>query len=347
MQTFVSHSIPFKDVLRDLSQGMNTKYRRSCNEYILKIPSKIGKGSIRGINFDEGIGLMIYDCLFKEETEIQFIINEVHPLKFMFCEKGSFTHRFENSNKENKIETLDNIIVASDKNRGHILKFPKNKRIKLNNLEIDRRQFYHLKKCEVRKMKPNLRALFEDIDGLNMFHHQGSYSLKTANIFDKINSFDGPSFVRDLYIHSKTYQIFYVRILEFVDDLSPVENRSILLKREVGMIHKAVKLIESGFLNSRTIANLSLEIGLNQMKLQNGFKEAFNKTINEYLQEFRLKEAVSLIQNTDLSFSEISNRLGINSKSYFSKIVKEEYGMTPTEIRKSRTMANTIKETSV
>jgi len=94
MHKIISHSIPFREVLNDLSKELETTYTQSCEEYTLKIPSKFGTGSIKGINFKEGLGLLIYNCKFHEDLEIHFIVNEVHPLKFLFCEEGGFSHHF-------------------------------------------------------------------------------------------------------------------------------------------------------------------------------------------------------------------------------------------------------------
>ena len=39
--------------------------------------------------------------------------------------------------------------------------------------------------------------------------------------------------------------------------------------------------------------------------------------------------AKELLLNTDLNITEITYKIGINSRSYFSKLFKEKYGMSP------------------
>ena len=47
-----------------------------------------------------------------------------------------------------------------------------------------------------------------------------------------------------------------------------------------------------------------------------------------------VEKAVELLSSTDLSVEEISARLGFCSSAYFRKIVKEQTGKTPTQLRK-------------
>lgn len=44
MRTIISRSIPFKDVMSDLSKEMKTDYSETCKEYSLELPPHIGKG---------------------------------------------------------------------------------------------------------------------------------------------------------------------------------------------------------------------------------------------------------------------------------------------------------------
>lgn len=334
MQTFISRSIPFKKVIQDLAKEFNTTYIQDCQEYTLHIPPHLGEGSIKGVNYDEGVGLMRYDCLFKEDTEIHFIVNQVHPLKFMFCEKGTLSHRFQDEIEEHVIDELENIIIASSGFRGHVLKFKANERLKIDNLEIDRARFYQFRSCEIRKLRGSLRNLFEDMKATKIFYYQGSYSLQTSDVFDRINNFRGDSFLRDLFIHSQLYLIFYIQVLEYKESLMPDTKRSLLLKREINLINEASKAINSNLNQFKSVRNLSRQVGTNINKLQNGFKEMYGMTVNQYVNERRLIECIILIRNTDLTISEIADRIGIRSKSYLSKIFKKKYGITPSEVRK-------------
>lgn len=64
------------------------------------------------------------------------------------------------------------------------------------------------------------------------------------------------------------------------------------------------------------------------------FRKYTGKTVSEYLKEVRIKNAKSLLKNTELSIIEISNLLGYASLSHFNKMFKECTGVTPAVYRR-------------
>lgn len=63
-------------------------------------------------------------------------------------------------------------------------------------------------------------------------------------------------------------------------------------------------------------------------------KEKEGVTYSEYVQNVRLKEAVKLLSNTDISIQEISQLVGYNNKGYFYKLFSAKYGVTPAMYKK-------------
>src|SRR5690554_2720872 len=141
MKSIKINSLPLKDVIMDLSKAFNVTYSENCQEFLLEIPPNIGEGSIRGIDFDGGLGILQYDCFFHDNLEIQFSVDQVHPLKFLYVLKGNLQHRFENDEQLKPIEQYEHTIVASDNHNGHVLVFQKQLHTRVNSLEINRRDF--------------------------------------------------------------------------------------------------------------------------------------------------------------------------------------------------------------
>src|SRR5690606_40490805 len=121
------HSLPLKKVISALANFFNTERIKNCDEHTLHLPEHIGTGTIKGINFHSGLGILQYEVNFLEDTEIQFVVDEVHPLKFLFSITGTIEHRFKGDDNANLIHQYQNAIVASSNHNGHILTFKKNK----------------------------------------------------------------------------------------------------------------------------------------------------------------------------------------------------------------------------
>lgn len=157
--------------MQDISKAFGTTFNESCGEYYLDIPDHIGRGNIRGINFDGGLGIIQYDCLFHEDVEFQFMVNEVHPLKFLYCLEGALKHRFENTEQMHTIVQYQEAVVASDLFNGHILRFSTKTRTVVNSLEITRKIFQQKIKCNLVTMADTLQNLFNDTEAKKTFYH--------------------------------------------------------------------------------------------------------------------------------------------------------------------------------
>jgi len=328
-------SLPLKDVIKDLAEAFGTDYQENCGIYNLTIPEKWGNGTIKGINFEGGLGVIIYDCSFHIDTKIKFKVNDIHPLKFIYCLEGSLKHAFEHDKHDHELDQYQSCIIASESHNGHVLHFKANITIKIGSLEIDRKKFVAKMDCEVDNLDKELKKLFQDIDATHSFYYKGFYSLKMADLFRKIDEFDNNDFILKLYLEGKAYQICSYQILQYQDDSKQIGNRSLLRQAEISLINKAARMIENDIVGIESVESISENIGLNINKLQEGFKYMYNTTVNGYIHKTRLDLAKTLLINTDYNISDIVEQIGLSSKSYFSKIFKESYDITPSEFRQN------------
>ena len=65
-------------------------------------------------------------------------------------------------------------------------------------------------------------------------------------------------------------------------------------------------------------------------------KKQTGKTYKELVQARRLQQAVYLLKNTDMTVADIGNAIGYDNLSYFHKIFKEKYQMSPKHYRDGR-----------
>ncbi|MBQ0734426.1 helix-turn-helix transcriptional regulator [Aquimarina celericrescens] len=327
-------SLPIKEVINNIAEAFETTYEQSCGEYFLNLPEHIGKGNIRGINFEGGMGIVQYDCIFEEEVEFHFTINKVHPLKFLYCLEGSLEHRFEGYDDQHEIVQYQEAIVASDLFNGHILCFKPKTHTIINSLEITRNEFQKKIQCELVTMDDKLQKLFNDIEAKELFYHDGFYSLKLADLFREMQTFQGGDFLKKLFLEGKAYQMLTEQILQYEDDLNDISGRNILRRTEIKQIELASELIRKRISKLDNIAEIASEVGLNANKLQEGFQSLYGTSVKQYIKQTRLNLIKDLVLNTEYSMSEIVDLAGISSKSYLAKIFREEYGTAPSDYRK-------------
>jgi DNA-binding response OmpR family regulator/two-component sensor histidine kinase len=79
------------------------------------------------------------------------------------------------------------------------------------------------------------------------------------------------------------------------------------------------------------VETLGKEIGMSRTHLYRKLKAIINQHPTEFIQTFRLKKAVLLLKNNSGNISEVAYSLGFNSLTYFTRIFKKHYGVTPSE----------------
>lgn len=97
-------------------------------------------------------------------------------------------------------------------------------------------------------------------------------------------------------------------------------------------VFEARRIIEQNIDRSYTIKELSRMVAMNECYLKKGFKALIGKTIHDFQQELRIREAKVLLQQQGQSVSEVANSLGYSSISHFSTAFKKATGMKPCEL---------------
>ena len=92
------------------------------------------------------------------------------------------------------------------------------------------------------------------------------------------------------------------------------------------------------YINENIRENISLTFGANlcnmsQSQFGRTFKKETGKTFKEYILFKKIEQAKFYIKTTNKSFSEISDLLGFEDSSYFTKLFKKYESMTPSEYK--------------
>lgn len=86
-----------------------------------------------------------------------------------------------------------------------------------------------------------------------------------------------------------------------------------------------------------SLEDLSGVTGLTPNYLSALFKQETGMTVGEYLTEFRIDSACALLTQTDYDYLKIALSLGFCTQSYFTKVFREQTGVTPRTYRLKHT----------
>lgn len=322
-------ALPIGDIIKDLSKQFQIPIKEDSGELLIELPEHLGLGFIRGTSFDHGIGIIEYNFTFFKDLEILFSVNKSHPLKFIFCSEGRVNHTFEEDQDMHTIHTYQNVIVSSSGNNGHILSFKANEKVHVSSIEIIRADFKTRTNYYFNGLSPSLKELFEDSVAEKKFFYQGNYSMKAADIVEEINKKNLQGFLRSVFVEGKLYEMLATQIAQYEDDTREDKIPQIMRRFDVENVKNAVDIINRNLDTNLTIDQLAKEVGTNVNKLQDSFKYMYDLTVNKYMQQVKLEAAKKMLASSDYNISQIVNMIGLNNRSYFSKIFKEKYGVSP------------------
>jgi two-component system response regulator YesN len=80
-----------------------------------------------------------------------------------------------------------------------------------------------------------------------------------------------------------------------------------------------------------SVKRIAQHLYINQTYLRTMFKKETGMTVSEYITTVRMNEAKDLLLSGNLRLSNISDAVGYNDASYFSKCFKKYYGISPSE----------------
>lgn len=336
-------ALPIEEIIKDLSTEFKVPIKEDSGEQILELPEHLGVGTIRGTSYDSGIGVIEYNFTFFKDLELSFSVNKTHPLKFIFCSQGKVDHTFEEDQEMHTIHTYQNVIVSSSGNNGHILNFKANEKVYITSIEIVRQTFSHRNNYRFQGLEPSLKELFEDSVAEKKFFYQGNYSLRAADIVEEIHDKELTGFLRSVYLEGKLYEMLVIQIDQYQDDQREDKVPQIMRRYDVEKVKSAIDIIKKNLDKNLTIDYLAKEVGTNVNKLQENFKTMYGLTVNKYMQQVKLEAAKDMLTSSEYNISQIVNQIGLNNRSYFSKIFKEKYGVSPKYFLKNSKSTSTEK----
>ena len=317
------------DIVKDMANSLNIDYEINHNENCIRIPKEQGSGFVRAITFDSGVGVLEFNCFLKKTFLFELERSAVHPLKLIFNRESPFVHEFTEDEETHTINRLESVMTSSTPTNNHIFKIPANTSISLFSIEVNRKLFEEKIDAFLANMNDDLVNLFRDVNGVNSFYYKGHYSLEIAKFIEEFTECELEGFMKSVFLEGKAYEILIHQLQQYLDDLNTPEKRKILRQSTIESVKEAASIIEEEIASIDNINVLAKRVGINQNTLQNGFQHLYKSSVKEYIRNHRIEKAKKLLETSDLNVTEITYAIGISSRSYFSKIFKKRYGITP------------------
>ena len=91
--------------------------------------------------------------------------------------------------------------------------------------------------------------------------------------------------------------------------------------------------IDEFFASDLSVSDIARVFNYHEKYLGKIFKKHINKSIHEYINNKRLNEAQKLLRNNSLPIVEIASQVGFNNVTYFNRLFKKKFNLSPTDYR--------------
>jgi YesN/AraC family two-component response regulator len=104
--------------------------------------------------------------------------------------------------------------------------------------------------------------------------------------------------------------------------------------KRVDKFNDMVKFIEEHSAESLTVSSVAEKFFVTPSYFAHFFKKKSGKSVIQYLNEVRILKARLLLEQEDISVSEVALQVGFDDINYFSRKFKQIIGLTPTDYKR-------------
>lgn len=182
--------------------------------------------------------------------------------------------------------------------------------------------------CAIKYLTPYLDGMY--INPVVISKDAPHYEELEASVKRLVELFDNKEDYFEIGIKSELYKMFFVLFRYF---FRPDQHRPDIKDNTTRNIKTILDYIDENYMHPITIDELAETVNLSKHYFMRFFKKYMGMTCIEYINDYRLNIAANHLVNTGMQITEIAEKIGITNLSYFNRIFKKKFDMTPKEYR--------------
>lgn len=320
------HQFKLTDVhqyMNHLSEGIDSQLSLRGWEQQLKLPERLGQGSIMRMMIRPGMEVLIENLVLRENLKLR-IDQDCQVLGFAYRLSG------EGYCEWNSTPT------TTSTSPGHTVFFTDRTKVYLETSAVTKS--YGVK---VRLDPKVLGDYFETptehsrLERMiqhyrNTIRHHRLNPMTQKIVYEMLAcSYTGA--MKRLFIESKTLELILLFMNEQEEWNSPDRTIPIQSRNDLEKLHLARQVIVNHLEQPLSIQALSKTVGLSTTKLKKGFRELFGMTIFDLVRDQRLQKAAWLLETNQMKVCEASVSVGYSNPSNFASAFRKKYSCNPSE----------------
>jgi len=139
--------------------------------------------------------------------------------------------------------------------------------------------------------------------------------------------------LKNILVEGKVLEIVALQLSELTHQQKAESSMLKMRAADVDVFHDLRKYLDQHFANDLSLKGLSRMFGLNEFKLKKGFKQLFNTTVFDYIQERKMNYSKQLLCDQGMYVNEVARKVGYKNPNHFSTAFKRQFGVNPTALK--------------
>ena len=119
------------------------------------------------------------------------------------------------------------------------------------------------------------------------------------------------------------------KALKLVDLRLEAVRKPLLNESDISCVYQAAALLRAQMATPPSLEALARQVGVNRLKLTQGFHKLYGTTPFGYLRDCRLIQARRLLMTSELSITQVAAAVGYTSRSRFATAFRQRSGINP------------------
>ena len=125
-----------------------------------------------------------------------------------------------------------------------------------------------------------------------------------------------------------------LKILKKIVSGNFYSNEEACSEEEPQFLNSVVNYIELNYTDiNLSLQNIADHLSLSPRYLSKKFRQCTDISLNDYILNYRMKQAAILLTDTNMSIKKVAESVGIINENYFYQLFKKQFGCTPREFK--------------
>ncbi|NEQ42212.1 MAG: helix-turn-helix transcriptional regulator [Leptolyngbya sp. SIOISBB] len=316
--------------LRDQAQQRGEQlYQPITGGVHTRLPQSLGNGGERVVNLRGGLSIMIRQGQLK------------HPIRYVSEHKSSFplVAKFYLSGRS-QIQTLDSPQVKSHyeeiKDCHYLYYLPNlteseewtaDEPLHVVYVCVDPSYFRPFEFSQT-ALSASLQRLLQG-DTTQRFHQPlGRITPAIYQVLQQITHCPYDGMMQQLYLESKALELLALQFAVWTESRS--RSKEVTLRSaDIEQIYEARDILQRQTAPPPSLSELARQVGWNDRKLKQGFRQLFGTTVFGYLQSYRLEQARLLLRDANRTVAQVALKVGYTNPEAFSTAFRRKFAVSP------------------